>query len=876
MMKKSRNIEINRFILTAIFASILCLEPMIALGQDSAPPQPKPAAQTNKTTAKPAEVKKKKYQDEYQDLDEKVQTTKTRDAINTEIKKADSYYKRALRFVKNRDVTSADKFFKSALKILSDLENVNGIENFDNYYDLLQSIIDDYETFVANIDELNEDLPVNIVRNKISREAEKIKLPSTKINSIGSKKDTTRQGKDTPSNLPKIEGELVTIEGLPPFILPKTEIPLDINEHVQKYLTFFSQAKDGRKFMSHWLGRTTKFFPLLRRMAKEEGVPEEIIYLSIVESGLNPTVTSKAGAVGLWQFMKMTAKDYGLNTNSSAWVDERCNPEKATRAAYKFLRNLYSQLGNWHLAFAAYNCGLGRVQRTIRQCKIKNPDFWQLRPLLLNETKHYVPQFIAMVIIASQPEVFKFDKSAIQYQPEYKYETHPVTEPIKLASLAKCAGITEDEIKALNPELIESFTPPDVQSYNLRIPVGSKANFAVNLASLTPEEKQPWIEYPVSKKESLRSIASTYNIPVDKLASLNGISNLKKKLPAGTILRIPVNYSKKIEEANLASNSDDGEDESVEAENTTDQPTQEKTQASDSAPAAPVANAAPTKKVNKQLVAVEKQLKKVEPKKRNKSKKEAEEPDTETRTVKKGESLSSIATQYGISLADLRKLNGMGDDEETIAAGAKIKVPSNSSNDDNDEKPSKKSKKTDKPRIVKHKVTKGETLARIADDYGTTIDAIKKLNGLKKKAKVKPGQTIKVKTGGDYADNSKESRSQSKQVTHKVKKGENLGTIAAKYGVTEEQIKKWNPKEVDGNKIIAGDKLKIRPTEVAKGSSQAASKKVKNLPKSYKVRKGDTVESIAKKFGVSAKSLKKNNKNLTTGKLKAGTSIRIQ
>jgi membrane-bound lytic murein transglycosylase D len=301
------------------------------------------------------------------------------------------------------------------------------------------------------------------------------------------------------------------------------------------------------------VGKDSTLVPNDKRIANQENVPEEIVYLAMIESGLNPTIVSRAQAVGMWQFMRSTGEMYGLKANRSPWIDERTDPNKATTAAMKHLRDLYYMFGDWYIAFAAYNCGAGCVQRAKNKTKIEKPTFWDLYKNLPRETRNYVPLYIATAKIASSPSTYGIKLSELEFQKEFKYDTFTLNEPVSIEALANSAGITVQEFQQLNTELLKMTTPPDITEYTIRLPQGRLNEFAANFSKLTDEEKKPWITHIVQKRESLKSIANKYGITTNDLAAANGISS-RSKIKTGTKLQIPLEKQPSAEENSIAKN----------------------------------------------------------------------------------------------------------------------------------------------------------------------------------------------------------------------------------------------------------------------------------------------------------------------------------
>jgi hypothetical protein len=268
---------------------------------------------------------------------------------------------------------------------------------------------------------------------------------------------------------PSLEAELKNWEHQVKF-----DVPIQMNKQVRAYLVYFSTER--KEVIRRYLARSTRYLPMIKEVFQEAGLPEDMAYLAMIESGFNSKAYSPANASGMWQFIKGTGLRYGLTIDS--YVDERRDPEKSTRAAAKYLLDLYKQFGSWYLAAASYNCGEARVQRELDQSTHKN--FWELSAnmCLPNETKNYVPQMIAATIIAKNPEKFGFKN--VPYLPALKCEKVQVNEPTSLKAAAVAVNVPLEEVQALNPELMRGVTPPE-GSYALNLPPHSKDIFSRNI-----------------------------------------------------------------------------------------------------------------------------------------------------------------------------------------------------------------------------------------------------------------------------------------------------------------------------------------------------------------------------------------------------------
>mgnify|MGYP006420560965 CR=1 FL=1 len=315
-----------------------------------------------------------------------------------------------------------------------------------------------------------------------------------------------------------------------------TEIPMTFNRVVNQTIEYLQDEPDGH--VERWLRRVQVYGPMIDHILAEETVPQELTYLAMAESGLNPRARSWAGAVGMWQFMPATGRRYGLSIN--AWVDERRDPEKATRAAARHLRDLYEEFDNWHLAMAAFNCGAGCVRHALRRAGGDNPDYWDAYDYLPRETRGYVPMFIAAAHVMENPDAYGFEKAPPS--PAFAYDYVAVHgSMLSLGTLADLAGTKRSVLESLNPELRRGRIPPSRDRYPLRIPLGSYPRFVWNYADLPEQRKQPATTYRVRSGDTLSEIAERYGTSTGALQRLNGMTN--SLIRQGERLVVPVqNY----------------------------------------------------------------------------------------------------------------------------------------------------------------------------------------------------------------------------------------------------------------------------------------------------------------------------------------------
>jgi len=314
------------------------------------------------------------------------------------------------------------------------------------------------------------------------------------------------------------------------------DFPITINKQVLYYLDLF-QGKQKNNF-SRWLARSTLYLPKIQEELKKAGLPQDLAYLAMIESGFNPSAYSPAEACGLWQFIAGTGRNNGLRIDS--WVDERRQPEKATKAATRYLSRLYAEFGDWHLAVAAYNGGENRIEAAIKDYNTK--DFWEIAESegIYLETKRYVPKLIAAILIARNPEKFGF--TDIQYLKPQQYDVIDIPGGVDLEAVAVTANTSVKQLRTLNNELQKNQTPPKQKNYTLRIPVGTKELVASNLNKIYPVSTITYTTHTVKNNETLTTICALYNISKTTLLKANNLrtAGLKK----GLRLQIPSTSTK--------------------------------------------------------------------------------------------------------------------------------------------------------------------------------------------------------------------------------------------------------------------------------------------------------------------------------------------
>jgi membrane-bound lytic murein transglycosylase D len=418
-------------------------------------------------------------------------------------------------------IAEAEKAYQSGQEELKAGHMDAAKEAFNHAVDvLMQGPVDvkSDERLQAEFDKLTEEI------NKLETAAFKEGDGFTEQQSVPAPIDEANEV--TPSADPnvkaKAEADLERIQ---------SDLPLMINDYVAGYINYFSTRGRG-VFEGAWT-RSGKYREMIQRIFKEEGIPQDLIYMAQAESGFKPQALSRARARGMWQFMASRGVGYGLRR--TWWVDDRQDPEKATRAAARHLKDLFNQFGDWYLAMAAYNSGPGNVQQAVKRTGYA--DFWQLykRNVLPAETKNYVPIILAMTIMSKNPAQYGLD--AIQPDPPLKYDVVKVDYPVDLRLVAECVDAPLDQLIDLNPSLLRRTTPKD-QPFDLHLPEGTKDKYETAIASIPAEKRVTWRYHKVEAGETLTGIARKYRTTERAIAQANDLQGAT--LVGGTKLVIPV------------------------------------------------------------------------------------------------------------------------------------------------------------------------------------------------------------------------------------------------------------------------------------------------------------------------------------------------
>jgi len=306
------------------------------------------------------------------------------------------------------------------------------------------------------------------------------------------------------------------------------DFPIDLNDKVLSWVYDFTHGKRG--FVEGALSRATQYLPMVRQIFQEEGVPQDLAYLALIESGFKNTARSRAKAVGMWQFIRSTGRMFGLTGN--AWIEERRDPVKSCRASARYLRHLYEASGDWYLALGGYNAGPMTLERAGKALGSRN--FWDMARsgYLRDETKQYVPKLLAAILVGRFPE--RYGLNVVQMTP-YAYETVEVDKMTSLSVLANHAGTDVEALKELNPELLRATTPPG--RYTLRVPPGASGATNRALARIPAGQRLDFQKYVIRKTDTLAKVAARFKVSPDDLLQANNLT--KAQFKAGRRIQVP-------------------------------------------------------------------------------------------------------------------------------------------------------------------------------------------------------------------------------------------------------------------------------------------------------------------------------------------------
>jgi len=539
----------------------------------------------------------------------------------------------------------------------------------------------------------------------------------------------------------QVTKELAELEALAEE--PPLELPITINRQVENWVDYF-QVRHRRHFAT-WLARSGRYIPLMRPILRSYGLPEDLVYLALIESGFNCQARSRAQAVGPWQFIKSTARRYDLKIDH--FVDERRDPVKSTHAAARYLKDLHDEFDSWYLAAAAYNGGERRVRTALKQLKADN--FWDIakpskrRYYLKRETRNYVPKMIAAAIIAKDPEGYGFGD--VVYEEPLAFETVSLDRSIDLRLLAKEVGATYAALKELNPELRHPATPPGQDHYRLRLPPGSPTDFLAHLDRLEAEPIKAYLTYRLKKGENPYIIAQRYKVPVETILIINNIKDPRRLRP-GHLLKVPV--------AAVA---------------------QKRTQADQTEKKARRQTPEPGTHPSDQQVVVY--------------------------VVRQGDTVSQIGQRFGVDYRLILSHNRIRD-HRRIKPGQRLEIPLGQETVQTAARtrpaPQKAGTTASSPKassqIIIHVVREGESIWKIGRGYGVSHQLILSRNNIPLRHTLKIGQKLEIPVGPEKAADQTlpQESSWGESIIHVVKSGETVWGISRKYNIPYQAILAWN------------------------------------------------------------------------------------
>ena len=601
-------------------------------------------------------------------------------------------------------------------------------------------------------------------------------------------------------------------------------LPIRFNERVMQEIYYMTTS--ARAFITRSLSRKTAYDSLIYTKLAQHGMPRDLIYLALVESGFNVKAYSRAKAAGMWQFIPETGIRYGLEVDF--WVDMRRNPELATEAALTYLSQLHDEFGDWLLSMAAYNCGEGRIRRLIRE---KHADStWGDRPVsywdlqLPQETMHYVPRILAAMVIGHFPEQYDVSITKRQLPP---YDTVTVYDSFSMDEISKFLKVPEDTLRSLNMELTMWCTPPNRDAYLLRLPYGTRTAFVQNYDRMEKNGFSSWKQHKVRKGESIGNIAQQYGVRVSEIQRANDMRK-NARLKVGRTLLIPIKVAprrstgKKPSKVrtyvvqlgdNLASISRRFgiSQESLRVWNHIEAWSNVKNgdtiyvSKPDLKPSSFVQQRVALKKGEKYVVQAGDTYAEIAKKYKVPVFLLLQANNGFTRRLMVGDSLSIPAY-----VRPPRKMSGAVDDGNPIVEPPKVYDSDDSKKSSKKSASSSGSSKGSKNTTIIYTVASGDNLYAIAKKFDTSVSAIREMNEMGSSSSIKVGQKLKIPGSGAPAP----STPKVEEVTHVVKKGEGLWDISRQYGVTIEDIVKWNG--LKDTKIKVNEKLKIKTTKKKK------------------------------------------------------------
>jgi membrane-bound lytic murein transglycosylase D len=433
-------------------------------------------------------------------------------AIAGLVARVEKDYQAGLASYKAGDTAAAKKSFDNAFNaLLGSNYDIRSDERLQNEFDRISAGVNQLETGLTTP-------PVSDGSSDAEAQQKSEPAPIDETNELAPSAD--------PNLKAKVQAEIKHTH---------SDLPLMMTDQVAGFISYFSNR--GRGNFERAFARSGRYHDMMVSILKEEGVPQDLIYLAQAESGFHPLAVSRVGARGIWQFMGSRARGYGLSHNM--YVDDRQDPEKSTRAAAHHLKDLYNQFGDWYLAMAAYNSGPGTVQAAVR--KTGYADFWELyrRNVLPKETRNYVPIILAVTIMAKNPS--QYGLNSVEMDHPEPYDTVAIDYPVDLRLVAECVDSTQAELQDLNPSLLRLTTPRTGQ-FELHLPKGTKAEYEASISDVPTDMRLWWRYHVVHSGETLASLARSYHTTAKSITQANHLD--ENELTIDAKLVIPVTPGK--------------------------------------------------------------------------------------------------------------------------------------------------------------------------------------------------------------------------------------------------------------------------------------------------------------------------------------------
>ena len=661
------------------------------------------------------------------------------------------------------------------------------------------------------------------------------------------------------------------------LLATKSDLPLVLNRQVVRLINYFTSRRGSRTF-KRTMERGGAYRGMIERILAEEGVPSEMFHLAQAESGFRPKAVSRARAKGMWQFVSFRGKQYGLRNNR--YIEERYDSELATRAAARHLKDLHIEFGDWYLVMAAYNGGPNRVRRGINSSGSR--DYWELsrRRFLRRETRNYVPIILAMTYVAKNEWLYestKFDWATPLY-----YDTVQIESEIHIDLVSEITGTSPNVIRDLNPALLRSATPP--MRYNLRLPHGSGNFFERELGSIPHKKRLAWRRYQVKAGDTLARLAEKFKVSPAEIVELNGLQS--EAVPPGIRLTIPgQNRVVKYYYSSGAGGflvGGSGRYRIARGDTLGAIARRYGTSVSQLKRWNGLSNSRII--AGRYLIVAKEGLKTKASQQVRRTFGGTTAGDADKYKIRRGDNLSVIAKRFDVTVHQLRDWNGLRGNGIRAGRYLRVRDPSAQTTVKPLVKSAQSIPKSEDSSLLsesRYRIRKGDTVSDIAKRFGVTAKNLHDWNNLHS-SRIRAGDELIVRFAtpkmpqrpqksttavSRFPQRGTPERAPSSQ-KYLISRGDTLGAIARRFGVSVQQLKQWNGLRT--SRISVGKSLTVWPDSRTSSSVPISTKKSIR----YKIQPGDTLDAIARRFGVTVMNLKTWN-GLRTTRIRAGKYLTI-